>query len=195
MIFVNRILLAIYFVFVTFQPCSLLAVEQDQALKKHIFGAQWSLGSADHDKSLINDTGVSHLYGYYNYAIDQKLAIEIGYNEGSDWSIGWGWDSDDTKYKNFVIATKGSIPLSKRNSLFFKLGGQIYDYQITDQSFDSQLNKTGNLLEKKSGFGFYLEAGWQYRWDIGLGLNSGLQFMDMGNLTISTFTTGISYQF
>lgn len=177
------------------------AVEYSQEDKKHTFGAQWALGSADYDKSHFSDDGVIQLYGYYNYAINKQLAVEVGISSGSDW--GWdcdndyeddwdcdaGWldfDDDDIEYTNFVIAAKGSIPLSKRNSLFAKLGGQFYDYEIQYRD---------HARSDESGFGVFFEAGWQYRWDFGLGLNAGLQFMDMGNLDTSTFTAGVSYQF
>ena len=195
MISVKRVLLSIYLLLVLSHPYCLLAVEQSQTPKKHTLGAQWSLGHADHDKSVLGDKGVSHLYGYYNYAVNQQVAIELGLNKGSDWSIGWGWDSDDTEYNSFVITGKRSIKLSKRNSFFIKLGGQFYDYQITNQSFDNQFKYTDKLIADDSGLGLFAEVGWQYRWDFGFGLNTGFQFMDMGDLNISAFTAGVSYQF
>ena len=70
--------------------------------------------------------------------------------------------------------------------MFAKLGGQFYDYEI---------NYRDNTDTDESGFGLFAEAGWQYRWDFGLGLNAGLQFIDMGNLDTTTFTAGVSYQF
>ena len=76
------------------------AVAQNQMDKKHTFGAQWSLGDADYDKSHFSDDGVIQLYGYYNYAINKQVAIEVGINSGSDWGwdcdTGWfDWDDDD----------------------------------------------------------------------------------------------------
>jgi hypothetical protein len=198
-------LTAISAIFATVLSASAFAneeVAQNLTDKKHTFGAQWSLGSADYERSHFSDDGVIQLYGYYNYAINKQVAIEVGINSGSDWGwdcdndydnddwdcdTGWfDWDDDDIEYTNFVIAAKGSIPLSKRNSLFAKLGGQFYDYEI---------NYRDNTDTDESGFGLFAEAGWQYRWDFGLGLNAGLQFIDMGNLDTSTFTAGVSYQF
>jgi hypothetical protein len=41
----------------------------------------------------------------------------------------------------------------------------------------------------------FAEAGWQYRWDFGFGLDTGLRYIDMGDLSVLAFTAGVSYQF
>ncbi|WP_259366714.1 MULTISPECIES: hypothetical protein [unclassified Colwellia] len=41
----------------------------------------------------------------------------------------------------------------------------------------------------------FLEAGWEYRWDNGFGLNASLQYQGAGDLDIDTFNVGISYAF
>jgi len=40
-----------------------------------------------------------------------------------------------------------------------------------------------------------LEAGWEYRWDMGIGMNLGLQYQKMNDLTSNTLNLGISYAF
>ena len=46
-----------------------------------------------------------------------------------------------------------------------------------------------------SGTGLFLEAGWQYQWDLGIGMNVGLRYQDMGDLTFTSSNVGISYSF
>jgi hypothetical protein len=173
-----------------------LATEQIQTPKKHTIGAKFSLGSADHNNSLSSDKGVDDLYGYYNYAINHKVAIEVGFNEGSDGGLGFSIsccsNSVDLEYSNLVVAGVGSIQLSQRNSFFVKLGGQIYDYQITEYQL---FTNTSQEHVDESGYGVFAEAGWQYRWDFGFGLDTGLRYIDMGDLSVLAFTAGVSYQF
>ncbi|SFD14832.1 outer membrane beta-barrel protein [Pseudoalteromonas denitrificans] len=175
--------------------------------KKHTFGAQWSLGSVDYDKAHFDDDGVVQIYGYYNYRINNRFAVEVGINRGADWDWDcdnddndddddddddwgcdstWFWSDDEIEFTNYVVAAKGNVELSQRNSLFAKFGAQFYDYELSYKNV---------LKDDDNGVGVFAEAGWQYRWDFGLGLNAGIQFIDMGDLDTTTFTTGMSYQF
>jgi|GEM_PF-1883128 len=42
---------------------------------------------------------------------------------------------------------------------------------------------------------FQLGGGWQYRWDSGMGVNTGIQYQTMGDLKVSSLNVGISYSF
>lgn len=46
-----------------------------------------------------------------------------------------------------------------------------------------------------SGFGLFLESGWQYDWNNGLAMNVALQYIDMDELYTSSLGVGISYRF
>jgi hypothetical protein len=70
--------------------------------------------------------------------------------------------------------------------LYAKLGAQYYDYEFS---------RNGNHLEGEDGIGVLFEAGWQYQWDMGIGMNVGLRYQDMGELTLKSQNVGISYAF
>ncbi len=199
-----KILKTLPFVIAAFCSLSSYADETDTA-KLHTFGAQWGVGGADFGNSNTDGDGVLQLYGYYNYAFNQNLALELGLNVGADvddwdchqdsdddWHCNsnnsslFDLDADEVTYSNFVVAIKGTFPLSKRNSLYGKIGGQSYDYEIS---------KRDRVVIDDSGIGAFVEAGWQYRWDFGLGLNAGFQHMNMGDLDTSVLTAGVSYNF
>ena len=95
-------------------------------------------------------------------------------------------NADEVEYSNLVVAIKGKLPLSQRNSLYAKIGAQYYDYDI---------NRGNKTIVSDADIGLYLAAGWQYRWDMGLGMNAGYETYDMGDLTTFTLNVGISYQF
>lgn len=152
-----------------------------------------------------DDSGVVQLYAYYNYAVNRHFSLEVGVNVGADfdkwecekvdkndWNCfdtdndHFGLGVDEIEFSNVVIAIKGTLPLSKRNSLYGKLGVQAYSYDISSDNI---------TVVDDSGTGLYLAAGWQYRWDFGLGMNVGYEAIDMGKLDTFTLNTGISYQF
>ena len=85
-----------------------------------------------------------------------------------------------------MAAIKGDIDLSQRNSLYGKIGAQYYDYEFS---------RNDRFIEGDSGTGLFLEAGWQYRWDLGIGMNAGLRYQDMGDLEFTSANVGISYTF
>jgi len=81
---------------------------------------------------------------------------------------------------------KTDLSLSKRNRLYAKVGAAFYDYRI-------DLDNT--RIADDNGTGLFVEAGWEYRWDNGLRLNTSLQYQGAGDLDIDTFNVGISYAF
>jgi len=174
--------------------------------KKHSFGGHLSAGGVEY-KGIDNnnDDGVVQLYGYYNYAVSQHFSLELGLNIGTDaenWDCyetdndNWhcstnnnnlfGLAVDEIEYSNLVVAVKGKLPLSERNSLYGKVGAQYYDYDI---------NRKNRTLIHDSDIGLYLAAGWQYQWDMGIGMDVGYEAIDMGDLDTYTLNIGMSYQF
>lgn len=171
-------------------------------LKRHTFGGKIAVGNVELKSS--PDEDYTNFYSYYNYKLNQTLSLEVGLNFGfdaSDWECEdfdngftcrdrndsmFGIGADELEVTSLVLAGKAAIPLSKRNSLYAKLGANIYDYEIL---------RDDRLLLEDSGTGVYLEAGWQYAWDFGLGMDAGLQYFDMGDLDSVTFGVGVNYQF
>ncbi|WP_394228115.1 outer membrane beta-barrel protein [Pseudoalteromonas spongiae] len=183
---------------------SVFANGPEQAeLKKHTFGGKIATGSVElYD---LPDEDYTNVYSYYNYKFDQNFSLEIGLNFGMDASD-WECDdfddgftcrdrndsmfniigADELEVTNFVIAGKAQLPLSQRNSLYAKVGANFYDYEIS---------RNDRTFIDDSGTGVYLEGGWQYVWDFGLGMDAGVQYFDMGDLDSVSFAIGVSYQF
>ena len=170
----------------------------------HSVGVQLSGGSAEYKDSKQDGDGVAQLYFHYNYAFSDIWSVEVGLNtaaEADKWKCTdskdkfvcekqnnklFNLNADKLNYSNVVVAGKGQYALTKRNSLYGKLGVQFYDYDIKN-------DKT--TLAEDDGLGLFAEAGWQYKWDNGLALNAGLQTMKMGDLKVSGSTIGLKYHF
>lgn len=142
---------------------------------------------------------------FYNYQALEHFSVEVAYNaaiELDSWECEEKYDDKwtcDTNNKpmfgllatefeldGFVVAIKGQIPISQRNSLYGKLGAQYYDYSFS---------RNGYTVESEYGTGVLFEAGWQYQWDMGIGMNVGLRYQDLGDLTLKSQNIGISYAF
>lgn len=178
----------------------------DTLANPHSFGGHIAAGSIEYNNSSAEGDGVVQVYGFYNYAFTERLLLEVGLNVGSDideWDCyedsfdDWhcttnnnqslfGLGVDEVEYSNIVVAIKGVVPISKRNSLYAKIGANYYDYE---------LNRNHRTLSSDTGLGLYLAAGWQYEWDSGIGMNVGLEKYQMGSLDSFTSNIGISYRF
>ncbi len=176
-----------------------------QVAKQHTFGLSSSVGGAKYKGSSEDGDGVAHLYGFYNFNINNNFSFETGLIAGAD-ADDWRceeveddeWEcrsdndpifnlqADELTYASLVVAIKGKLELTTRNSLYAKVGGQFYDYEF---------QRDDQKLEGEDGFGAFLEAGWQYQWDSGWQINAGYQYADMGDLEISALNLGVSYSF
>ena len=173
---------------------------------KHTVGLVAGIANGEYKSSSQDGDGFVQSYLYYNYQIVDNFSVEVGYNsateydgwdctedEDDDWTCRWtddnkifNMDSDNFELDGFVAAIKGNLPLSQRNSLYGKIGAQYYDYEFAGN---------GHYIEGDSGTGLFLEAGWQYVWDLGIGMNVGVRYQDMGDLTLASSNVGISYTF
>lgn len=174
-------------------------------LKRHSVGVQASVAGVEYKNSDSDGNGVTQLYFHYNYALNRIFSLEAGVNVGRE-NDNWKCQRDDDDkwscrdkdlslfelngdkivLKNLVLAGKAQYSLSQRNSVYGKLGAQLYDYKIKQRS---------RVLVDESGVGLYAEAGWQYRWDSGIGMGVGLKLMKMGDLSTAGTTLGINYAF
>jgi hypothetical protein len=173
----------------------------------HSVGLMLSAGGIDYKGKDTDGGGVGQSYLYYNYQFLPHYYLEVGIvsaEDINDWECsGTGEKNTDCRFKhgsgnrfsldadNFtqdslILAFKTDLALSKRNSLFAKVGAEFYQYE---------LHLAHNELADNSGVGLYLEAGWQYRWDNGMGINSGLQYHDLGDLERTSVNFGASYSF
>jgi len=163
------------------------------------------LGAGDIKYNDIKGSSIGTTYLYYNYKLSPLYSIEAGLLAGSD--ADWNCEVIDNARKCYVnkdkkdtfeleadkftleallLLVKTDLALSERNKLYAKAGLSYYDYKLT-------LNKKN--FADKDGVGFLLEGGWEYLWDIGVGVNLGLQHHSMGDLTSNSFNFGINYSF
>lgn len=174
--------------------------------KKHTVGLVAGFASGEYKNSSKDGDGFVQSYLFYNYQFVDHFSVEVGFNSAAEyddwdceeddddnWTCRWNDDnkifnmeSDDFELHGFVAAIKGDVPLSKRNSLYGKVGAQYYDYEFSGND---------HYIGGDSGTGLFLEAGWQYEWDLGLGMNVGIRYQDMGDLTLTSSNVGISYAF
>jgi hypothetical protein len=178
----------------------------DTLAKPHSFGVSIASGGIEFNNSSYDGDGVAQVYGFYNYAFTENFSLEAGLNIGADvddwecyedrdddWHCStnnedslFGLGVDEIEYTNLVAAIKGVVPLSQRNSLYGKIGAQFYDYE---------LSRHNRAVFKDDGVGLYLAAGWQYEWDMGIGMNVGLEKYDMDDLESTVLSIGINYNF
>lgn len=169
----------------------------------HSVGLQIGGGSMEYkDKK---GEGYATSYLYYNNQFSKFYSLEAGLLIGADadWnckSVDGQWDcypdtddkdvfeldADKLELSAFVVAIKTDLALSKRNTLYGKAGLSYYAYEL---DLDRQ------KIADENGVGLMLEAGWEYRWDMGIGMNAGLQYHKMDDLESSTINLGISYAF
>ena len=171
----------------------------------HSVGLAFSGGGIDYKGKDTDGTGVGQSYLYYNYQFSPHYYLEVGLaraedvddwkcdNDGenswdcrADGNNHFSLDVDNYSQDSLIVAFKTDLSLSKRNSLYAKLGAEFYEYEL---SVDH------NKIADESGVGLYLEAGWQYRWDNGMGMNVGVQHHDLGDLERTNVSVGVSYSF
>lgn len=183
--------------------CS-FAVNAQSTAEQHSMGMQAGGGGIKYKGKDSDGQGVGNSYFYYNYKFVKHFSAEVGFltsTDIDDWECtringDYKCRTDESEkfelpYDNFeltglVLAVKGEFNVSKRNSFYGKLGVSAYDYQ-----FDVKRKE----IVDEDGTGLFLEAGWQYRWDNGVGINFGLQKHDMGDLDYSLANLGVSYAF
>ncbi len=171
----------------------------------HTVGLQVAGGGIEYKGKDTDGEGVALSYLYYNYQFAPSYYFEValvGAEDIDDWeckeNTASSWDctsdydnkfelqADNFEYNAVVLALKTDLSLSKRNRLYAKVGAAFYDYQI-DLDHAS--------IADENGTGLFIEAGWEYRWDNGFGLNTSLQYQDAGDLEMDTFNVGVSYSF
>lgn len=184
---------------------SLLSTYSSAQDRPHSFGLVTGAASGEYKNSSQDGDGFAQAYLFYNYQVIEHFFVELAYNAATEldswecneigndrWTCGtnnkpmFGLFADEMKLDGFVVTIKGEAPLSKRNSLYAKLGAQYYDYKFT---------RNDNFVDGEEGTGVFFEAGWQYRWNCGIAMNVGLRYQNMGELTLKSPNIGISYSF
>lgn len=91
---------------------------------------------------------------------------------------------NDIRYKGIRSTHYAQFPVSIGNSLYVKLGANAHRVDYT-------LNK---IDESNSSVGFYGAAGWQYRFDLGVGINIEYQYIPMSRLDVKSIGFGVNYR-
>lgn len=184
----------------SFSNAALAEVESPHSVGLQVGGGGIKFKGVD-----SNGEGLGQSYLYYNYKFSPNYYLELGLMGGEDvndwdcekdsddqWACYSGYHQktdlqiDNFEYSALVVALKTDLSLSKRNSLYGKVGVSYYDYE---------LDLEHSRVADDKGIGLFLEAGWEYRWDMGIGMNIGLQHQKMNDLKANTFNIGISYSF
>lgn len=171
----------------------------------HSVGFQAGAGNMEYKNADAKYNIIGTSYLYYNYQFANNLYLEVGLSgaaDAEDWQCERdaqnAWDctnknnknltvtADSFEYNAYVLALKGNIALSERNSLYGKIGANFYDYKL-----ELKREKTAD----ESGTGVFFEAGWEYRWDNNIGMNIGIKAESAGDVEIASTNIGISYQF
>jgi hypothetical protein len=184
---------------------SINALADNNLESPHTIGLHSGGGGIEYKGKDTDGEGVGASYLYYNYQFAPSYYVEFGLagavdiqdwectNKGqsswdciSDYDHKFDLQADNFEYNAVILALKTDLSLSKRNRLYAKVGAAFYDYRI-DLDHAS--------IADENGTGLFVEAGWEYRWDNGFGLNTSLQHQGAGDLDIDTFNIGLSYAF
>ena len=171
----------------------------------HSLGGSISVGAAEYKGSSKDGDGVVAVYGFYRYQLMPELALEAGIKTGmeaDDWDCDrindhryecnqnnellFNLNANQLDYENYALSIRGQYPLSERNSLFVRIGGHFYDYEIA---------KSGVKVASQDGIGLISQAGWQYQWDSGVAMQVSYEYTGMGDLETFTLSSGIAYRF
>lgn len=185
---------------------SLVMAEELPQAGTYNAGLQVSSGNIDHDNFGGDKDGIAQLLLYVDYYFASGWAIEFGLNKGSnvqDWicengDINEGYcvsddesmpDSfkSDLDYSNVIIAIRFDTALTDHNFIYGKLGGQYFDYEMT--------NSNNKVFEEESATGIYSELGWKYQWSNNVSVNVGYQYIAMSSLSTSSIAVGVGYRF
>jgi len=89
-------------------------------------------------------------------------------------------------YDSYLLTLKGSVPISKRWSVFGKLGANSYDLEFSGDDRVSLVN---------NGVGGVLAAGFNFRAYNGFGLDIEVTLLDMDIVSATSTTVNVSYMF
>lgn len=182
-----------------------VSVNAEALNKEHSVGIQFGGGGLEYKGKDTDGEGVGYSYLYYNRQFMPNYYAEIGLIGGEDvddWqckdnahgsldcfsddSDKFELEADNFDFGAIVLAIKTDLKLSKRNKLYAKVGAEFYDYQF-------EIDRKEIIDE--DGVGLLLEAGWEYRWDNGMGVNAAMLYQDLGDLEMGTLNIGVSYSF
>ena len=162
--------------------------------KPHSFGLEIHNGTIDADRSgattQLNDTDSTHLMLRYDYNFNKEFSLGLGYLDGdsSNFNSFFNLFTDSRlEYDALLVNAKYQFVLSKRNRLFVQASAIQYNYDIIDNN---------SVVSSNEDTDFGLAIGWAMKFDKGLGLGVGYNYLRLGSdIKIKTVNFGISYSF
>lgn len=171
--------------------------------KTHAISFEYSYATVDNgsdEKTAdLNDLFTSHIAYSYQYNITEYFSIGLGYLKGdssktdgliidlyTDSNIDLFTDSK-IDYRSILFSASANYPISKRNYLYLKVNALSYDYDIVDDN---------EVVFNEDGHDFGYSLGWKYKFDNGIGLNTGYEVLNLGEyIEIVGVKIGVSYYF
>lgn len=159
--------------------------------KHYIFGVNFGVGEINTD--LPSEEDNSEFTGgiFYGYQYNSKWTINAGFAAGSsiDCIIACLDDLSlyrSAEYNSYILNIKRSLPLSRRWSVFGKLGANYYNSKFYGAHIDKITDR---------GVGALLATGFDFRAFNGFGVGFEAKWLDMGDINATNYTVNFSHMF
>ncbi len=138
------------------------------------------------DSPRLGREKIGHLAATYLYNITPSFSLGIGYLDGAS-QLSPFFSDDSLSYEAFVVIAEGRIALSKRNSLYGRLSGLKYDYDI----FDAPIK-----VASENGTSVSAAVGWSVRFNSGIGFEVGYEYLRLDSgIEPQAVSFGLGYSF
>ncbi len=144
------------------------------------------------DARMLSRKTLWHVGATYLFNMTPSLSLGFTYVGGA---TNKGFISFDSSlvYRAYGITAEGRLPLSQRNNLYARLSGLLYDHE--HENFTGKVGATGAVTQQH-GAGVSTAVGWLMRFNNGVGLELGYEYMRLGSkIDAHTGSFGISYSF
>ncbi len=166
------------------------AVDNSNNEKNHVLGIQLGFTSVNSEITSERSDGGTVAGINYGYQFNPTWAINAGVLFGDSLClITCPQDMSTIRtmdYDSYLLTIKGSVPISKRWSVFGKLGANSYNLEFSGDDRASLLN---------NGVGGVLAAGFNFRAYNGFGLDIEVTLLDMDIVSATSTTVNVSYMF
>ncbi len=169
----------------------------------HNFSTSLVLGvsEGDSDTNLASD---DLMIGYdvaYQYRFDQNWGVEVGFRQVEP--EGFTALFNSLVHNDFVIEKASSVratavyswPLSKRNSMYVKVGAQLSSVNYQRMETVANGDITGLVDNDKTSASVYAGLGWRYQFDSGIELGASYDYQDMDIIDAKLFSLNFGYSF
>ncbi len=144
------------------------------------------------DARMLSRKTLWHFGASYLFNMTPSRSLGFTYIGGATNKGIYGPDSS-LVYRAYGVVAEGRLPLSQRNNLYLRLSGLIYDHE--HENFTGKAGATGASTQQ-DGVGFGTAVGWLMRFNSGVGLELGYEYLRLGaDIDSHTGSFGVSYSF